>query len=255
MSLFKTITGKKLKKLIEKSAAAAFICICFSTCENPIMEKWWEKEPEYVAIIKEVPKLIYETIIQEKIVYETVYEQLPPEIKIEYVDRPVPPEILLQHIDIIDIQFIIFAGESIVFNGEPGREGAPAATALTPQEKKTNVSIIEHFAHELGDSTQKYFAIFHGHANLITGSEEEAKELEFISTTRANDVVRELKEVYEEDGYGDAEADLSGRITSKGYGGELSISSSISSYAGLNRRVEAILFKIETEKVKNDTAK
>ncbi|MCL2209855.1 MAG: hypothetical protein FWC19_07305 [Treponema sp.] len=250
-----SLNGKKRKNFFLSAVMIILSCIYFTTCENPIMEKWWEEELEYIAIIKEVPVFIYETIIQEKTIYETVYVQLPPEIQIVYVDKLVPQEVLLQYINILDIQFIIFAGESIEFNGPPGREGAPSTTALTNQEKKTNESVISYFAEELSRNDRNCFAIFHGHANLLTGTAEEALELEFISTSRAEDVVRELKEVYEEEGYGDAKTDLENRVTAKGYGGEMSISSSTSSYAGLNRRVEAILFMIETEKVAADTAK
>ena len=205
--------------------------------------------------------MIYETIVEEKIIYETIYEVIK-EIVIErypeyvnisgetiYVDKPLPPEMLLQHINIIDIQFIIFAGESVEFNGPPGSDGK---TALTSQEKKTNESIINYFADELKEDDKEYFVIFHGHANMITGTQEEALELEILSTSRAAAAAEKLFSVYEYAGYGDPDVDLANRVTTKGYGGGRSISGSISSYSGLNRRVEAILFTIETDEVLSD---
>ena len=233
---------------------AAIMSISLAACENTIIKTWWvdednENDPDYVAIIKDIPIMVYQTIVEEKIIYETIYEQLPPEIKYEYVyvDRPLPPEVLLQHINISDIQFVIFAGESVEFNGPPGTS---ANTALTEQEKKRNTSIIDYFADKLYED-ERYFAIFHGHANSITGEKDEIQELERISASRAADTVEELYDVYKEKNYGDPDA-LNDRVTSRGYGGGMSMSSSTSSYAGLNRRVEAILFTIETDKVLRD---
>jgi len=100
------------KTIISISCLIAFAAVCFAACnmENPIIEKWWvepkpkAEEPEYVALFKYIPQVSYETIVQEKIVYETVFVQLPPETIIEtvYVDKPVyeiiyeqlPPEII-----------------------------------------------------------------------------------------------------------------------------------------------------------------
>jgi len=94
----------KNKTIVLISSLIVFIAICFPTCdiENPIMEKWWEEEktepkdeePEYIALIKNVG--YYDTAIKEKIVYKTIFEQLPPEIITEYVYEQLPPEIIYQ---------------------------------------------------------------------------------------------------------------------------------------------------------------
>lgn len=239
-----------------------FTGIFITACENKIFGSWWEEPEEYdfdyVAIMKDIPIFIYETIIEERIVYETVYEiiekivveKYPEYIYVPgdtvYIEKPLPPEILLQHINISDIQFVIFAGESTGFNGPPGVSGG---TALTPQEIKTNTAIIKYFAEELKD--KKYFAIFHGHANKITGSAAEALELESISTKRAEAV---KTAVFSEYGT-NAKNDLENRVSTRGYGGGRGLSGSNSSYAGLNRRVEAILFTIETVKVEQDKSR
>ena len=91
----------------------AFAAVCFTNCDmgNPIIEKWWvepepkEEEPEYIPLLKILPGT-YDTIIEEKIVYKTIFVQLPPEkiIEIVYVDKPVyeivyeqlPPEIIYE---------------------------------------------------------------------------------------------------------------------------------------------------------------
>jgi hypothetical protein len=80
---------------------------------NPIIEKWWvEKEPEakntepeYIALLKLLPGS-YDTIIQEKIVYETIFVQLPPEVVYEtvynekiiyqYIYEQLPPEVIYE---------------------------------------------------------------------------------------------------------------------------------------------------------------
>jgi len=107
----------KNKMLITIFSLIAFVLFCLASCDmtNPIMEKWWEEkskkeEPEYIALIKNVPQVSYETIIKEKIVYQTVFVQLPPETVYEtiYVDKPIyeyiyvqlPPEVIYQTITV-----------------------------------------------------------------------------------------------------------------------------------------------------------
>ena len=243
----------------------AFAFLCFSTCnfENPIIGQWWEEEQEldynYVAIIKDVPLLIYETIIEKQVLYEKIFQQLPPEIKTEYVyiDRPLPPEILLQHIDIISIEFIIFSGDQIKYNwpAEP-----PANSNVTLQEQNTNNEIVEDIVTNLSANVE-YFLILHGHANVVTGSLQEASELTVISNARAESVRDAIAYFYGGGtltpganpppqtvigAMGDSHP-LAARITTRGYGGGRSIAGSSTAYAGLNRRVEAILFKISVE--------
>jgi len=265
MKIFFNIKNLKTNYLI-MVIILLFTGIYFTTCENKILKSWWdENEPaeedfDYVTIIKDVPILIYETIVEEIKIYETVYETIK-EIVVEsypeyiyipgetiYIDKPLPPEVLLQYINILEIQYIIFAGESVEFNGPPGEF---ASTALTNQEKRNNSSIVEYFTEELGKKDD-YFTILHGHANMITGTAEEAADLEDLSISRAVAVQKAIYDEYKEREFGDPDIDLDKRVTTKGYGGGKSVSGSLSSYAGLNRRVEAILFTVEVEEVKPD---
>ena len=230
----------------------ALVCVCVTSCDNPIIKPWWgEKEPaetdfDYVAIIKDVPLLIYETIVEEKIVYEKIIEKV---YETVYVDREVilPPEVLLQHITVVNIEFVMFAGESIVFNGDPGRidpDGAPVigATPLTNAEKQTNEAVVSGMVNLLNEHDD-YFLILHGHANPTDGSSEETSILSYISLERARSVAHEVNE---ECGQTDGYLESQGRMTTRGYGGGRNMTGSGSSYAGLNRRVEAILITIET---------
>ena len=109
----------KNKMLITISSLITFVLFCLASCDmtNPIMEKWWEEKPkkdeesEYIALIKNVPQVSYETIIKEKIVYQTVFVQLPPETVYEtiYVDKPIyeyiyiqlPPEVIYETVEVI----------------------------------------------------------------------------------------------------------------------------------------------------------
>jgi outer membrane protein OmpA-like peptidoglycan-associated protein len=60
-----------------------FVLVFFAACENPIMKKWWEepepKEPEveYIPIVKMVPQVTYETIIEHEFIYQTIIEKVP----------------------------------------------------------------------------------------------------------------------------------------------------------------------------------
>jgi arsenate reductase-like glutaredoxin family protein len=103
----------KNKKLILILSLIAFVSICFIACENPIINKWWvdKAEPEYIPLFKIVPQVSYETIIQEEIVYKTVFVQLPPETvyQIVYEEKPVyeyiyeqlPPEVIYETVEVV----------------------------------------------------------------------------------------------------------------------------------------------------------
>jgi len=63
----------------------ALACVCFISCQNPIMKKWWQEsepeselgsEPEYIPITKMVPQVTHD------IIYDTIYEQV-----IQYVPQ------------------------------------------------------------------------------------------------------------------------------------------------------------------------
>jgi len=222
-----------------------FTFVTLTTCENPIIDKWWVEEEEveveydYIALIKNIP--IYEAIIEKEVIYEYIYEKiyikLPPEIIIEYVERPLPPEILLQHIKVVDIEFILFSGDQTLYN-EPS--DIPGGTNLKDEEIKLNKIIIEEMAKSLKDNPNQLI-ILHGHANPVTNDDEELEDLKVLSTKRAEAVADELRD------YKPKIEDLEERMTARGYGGGKNISGSGSStYAGLNRRVEMILIEIET---------
>jgi len=211
--------------------------------ENPIIEKWWgSEEPEYYAIIKSTPIFIYETIVEEKVIYKEIVEyiQLPPEKITEYVDvdKTLPPEILLQYITVINVEFILFSGDQSVYNAD---SNVQSGTNLTDGEKATNNKIVSETADILSKNTD-HLVILHGHANPITNTASEILELQTLSLARANQVADKLRS-----NYPGSPADLNSRMTTRGYGGGRNISgSSSSSYSGLNRRVEIMLIKIET---------
>ena len=237
----------KMKNIIIIQIAFALTCVCFTACENPIIGKWWdddeeiklalEQELDYVALIKNIP--IYEAIIEEKIIYEYIYEtifeyiNLPPLTIIEYVEKPLPPEILLQHIKVVDIEFILFSGDQKEYN-KPSSTGG---TNLKDEEVTLNNLIVKEMADSLIDNPNQLI-ILHGHANPVTYTSDELKELEELSKYRAGEVGNQLKKY--------SVPDLEKRMTVRGYGGGKNISGSGSSYAGLNRRVEMILIEIET---------
>jgi len=217
-----------------------FTFVTLTTCENPIIEKWWEEEVEaeydYVALIKNIP--IYEAIIEKEVIYNYIYQyiDLPPEVKIEYVyvEKPLPPEILLQHIKVVDIEFILFSGDQKEYNA-PSTTGG---TSLKTEEELLNDSNIMDMADSLKKNDQQLI-ILHGHANPVTNTQQELDELKELSTGRAEAVAGEL-------GRYDIKK-LEERMTVRGYGGGKNISGSGSTtYAGLNRRVEMILIEIET---------
>jgi len=268
------------------------LCAILTTCENPILKKWWvgeEEDFDYVAIIKDVPILIYETIVEDHYIYQTIYNkiiQYVPEYITEYVyqevpgetiyiqvpgkaepievpgppvyiEKPMPPEILMQYIEILSIEFIIFSGNQTNYNWPSTNT---SGTSLTIQEQSTNNKIVQELVAELRNNVD-YFLILHGHSNPIDFSQSELEELMEISTKRAVAVQNAI--VLDYDGETlpvpstpppsqyippmIAGHDLIGRISTKGYGGGRNVAGPSSSYSGLNRRVEAILFRIVEE--------
>ena len=230
------------------------LCVILSSCYNPIMEKWWLEEdddPDYIAILKNVPLFVYETIVETEYIYETVYMQLPLEIQTIYVDKPVPPEVLLQHITINNIEFIVFAGNSDEYNGPPG---IGASTSLTIQEKNANDKIVDNTVSYL-KSNSNDLVILHGHANITLlpedpGYNAEIQEIMVLSYARAMSVRDVILNEYTEGAA--PQLELIERMTAKGYGGGMNYYGSSSIYSGLNRRVEVISFTIETVQEKSD---
>ena len=344
--------SKKLFYFLITLALTAFACVCFVTCENPIMEKWWvekETEPEYIPITKMIPQVTYETVIEHDIIYKQVIVQLPPEVihdtiikevevekdipvyifqtiieqvpyivfvtitetkyeiihdtiiqevekivsgppsdddinkyikehtkevleiikqdpdwkdilkeiisnippeelityltddQIKYIIQQQPPKVILETIDIIDIEYIIFAGNATAYNGS---HATGANTDLTAQEKNSNDATIAAMAQSLKDHPD-YLMILHGHANPTSSSQSEVEDLMTISKARADAVNAVLETKFSQIG-----GDTSGwdtRVSAKGYGGEKNLTVTDSSYAGLNRRVEMIMVRIGVE--------
>ena len=304
--------------------------VLFFTCnmENPIMEKWWKEqesieparpETEYIPIIKMIPQMTYEVIIDHEIVYETIIEKLPPEViyetiteyeviyetvfeklppeiiydviieyinediweflkeqgsekiiefikeldpdtskaiikeiikeippneimdyltdeQIKYIIKVQPPEKILQNIMIINVEFIIFAQDSVEYNGDAPK----GSTSLTGSEKNTNDSNIAAFAKILAEK-KDYLVILHGHANPDSNNPAEIAELQRLSEERAKAVENVLKDKFYSLFGKNIEEE---RISSSGYSGEKNFFGSLASYTGLNRRVEMILLKI-----------
>jgi hypothetical protein len=224
------------------------------------------------VIIEQLPPQI---ITQYETIYDTIYEtitrdptpeeiqnfvkQLPPEVIIQHLTdeqisvikdlippqviiQQLPPQVWLQSISIIDIEYIIFSGDATDYNG---KSPTPGGTSLTTQEKTTNDDIVNVMAEAL--KSTDYMLILHGHANPVTGTAEEAVQLTQMSLDRANAVKTKVESVYS------GGESLTNRITTKGYGGNRNVSvSGSSAYSSLNRRVEAILFTINTEPVSGD---
>jgi len=323
-------------------------CVCFMACENPIMKTWWEepqpgsKEPEveYVPIMKMIPQVSYETIIQHDVIYQPVFVQLPPEIihdtiietqtiyetvikevpvyvyqtitetkyetvyqtvekivhdtvtvtappteediinfikdhttevidiikkqdnwkeilkeiikdippdeiinyltddQVKYIINLQPPQIILQTIQIIDIEYIIFAGNADQYNGP---HGAGAATDLSAQEKSSNDASVSDMARALMDHPD-YLIMLHGHANPTNFTDGEIGELKKLSEDRAKSVEAELRTQFKTINGGIDIDDT--RVSVSGYGGEKNLFGSNSVYAGLNRRVEMILVRV-----------
>jgi len=323
-------------------------CVCFVTCENPIMEKWWvDPEQEYVPITKMVPQVTYETVIEHDIVYKQVFVQLPPEIvhdtivkevekdvpvyiyqtiieqvpqiiyvnitnnittnmsydtinnsindnaketvagppseadiikyikehsdevlniikgqdnrkdilkeiikdippedlvnyltdeQIKYIIQQQPPQIILQTLNIVDIEYIIFAGSANQYNGPPG---PGANTSLTAQEKSSNDVSVSGIAKALKNNAN-YLIMLHGHANPTTLNDpDEIGDLMKLSEDRAKAVEAELRKQYKAIN-GGTDIDDS-RVTVSGYGGEKNLFGQNTAYTALNRRVEMIL--------------
>jgi len=339
--------SKKLFYFLITLALTAFACVCFVTCENPIMEKWWvekETEPEYIPITKMIPQVTYETVIEHDIIYKQVIVQLPPEVihdtiikevevekdipvyifqtiieqvpyivfvtitetkyetihdtiiqevekivhdppnedqinqyikdhtkevleiikqdpdwkeiikeiikdippedlvtyltdeQIKYIIQQQPPQIILQTLNIVDIEYIIFAGSANQYNGPPG---AGANTSLTAQEKTSNDVSVSGIAKALKNNPN-YLIMLHGHANPTTLNDpDEIGDLMKLSEDRAKAVEAELRKQYKAIS-GGVDIDDS-RVTVSGYGGEKNLFGQNTAYTALNRRVEMIL--------------
>jgi outer membrane protein OmpA-like peptidoglycan-associated protein len=193
---------------------------------------------EVINIIKDDPAYI--TIIKEiisSVPPEEIYLYLTDE-QIRYVIQAQPPSVILQAVNIIDIEFIVFSGNTTSYNGT-----APAgSTNLTAQERSSNDAILNGMAKALFQHPD-YLIMLHGHANPTTFTDGETLELTQLSIDRANSVEAVLRTRFRSES-GGTEIDSS-RVTASGYGGSKNLFGANSSYAGLNRRVEMILVQIK----------
>ena len=238
-----------MKKLSKKIILGLIllIFISFATCDlqNPVIKKWWEDEPDYIGIVKQVPLIeVVKEVVQETIVKEVVVKD---------------PSKILKDINIIQIEYILFSGESREYNAGHGPGGS---SDLTLQERNSNNANILAMAEELRDN-DNYQIILHGHANPVIFDEGEKQDLMALSIARASDVARVLKGLYDDTSptlpafspplptFSLTPNNTSGhhldlddeRLAIKGYGGGRNLGAT--TYAGLNRRVELILIEIE----------
>jgi hypothetical protein len=208
----------------------------------------WLKDPanedDAKEIIREIKELIPVDVIKEiikEIPPKDIIEYLTDE-QIQYIVKQQPPQKILQSIKIIGIEYVIFAGDSSEYNGPPGPS---ANTPLTAEEKKYNDSTILAMAKLLnGDST--LIAMLHGHANPVTFTDGEKSDLMKLSTDRADAVRKELLAEYNKLPVNIDNPPFDDRVSTSGYGGEKVLFGNNTQYTALNRRVEMILFKIET---------
>jgi hypothetical protein len=227
------------------------------------------KETEYVTVYIEVEKIVpgtptKEDIIQyikehpteiiniikkdpkgKEILIEIIKDIPPDEImsyltdeQIKYIIKLQPPQVILQTIEIIDIEYIIFAGSADKYNGP---HGAGASTDLTTQEKNSNDTSVSDIAKALKNNSD-YLIMLHGHANPTSFTEGEIGDLMILSLNRAKAVEAELRTKFKNLNSG-VDIDNS-RVSVSGYGGGKNLFGSNSTYAGLNRRVEMILIRV-----------
>jgi len=182
------------------------LCVCFTACqmENPIMEAWWQ-EQEAAAVAERGQQEIF------------------------------------QGIEVITIQYAIFAGGQTEFNNR--YPGPGSSTELQDEQVKFNTAIIANAALMLRNNPD-FRIILHGNANPIDFTAEEIDELTQISLARAESTAIALSNEFRR--IGGSAANLMGRLRTVGFGGGLTVGDPL--HPDLNRRVEVILFKITTQR-------
>jgi hypothetical protein len=270
----------------------AFVLILASigitTCENPIMERWWQEEDPEVIFVT-VPGPPGETVIvpgpapDPEIITLIVIDKVVEVIKeIEYIyitvidPEVIPSESLHEHLQIVNIDFIIFSGSQHQYNAGPIPEWG---TDLTATERTRNDNIVALMARTLYEHYVLYkrsndvsrsdyivdkddpdftrfpfFLILHGHANPVDNTPSETAQLEELSINRARAVEEELRYLFFTDPTLTdpyiLPADLMKLITTEGYGGRMTVNDPYEpAYTALNRRVEMILFTLTEEPI------
>jgi len=208
----------------------------------------WLKDPANKDDVIEITKIIKEQLTEDEL--KIIINNIPPneiinyltDEQIQYIVNQQPPHKILQSIKIIGIEYIIFAGDSSTVNGPPG----PSANSyLTAQEIAYNTSTIQEMA-KLLNNNPTYIAMLHGHANPTQFTDGEKADLTKLSNDRANDVRRVLLAEYNKLPVKPVNPPFDDRVSTSGYGGEKTLFGNNTQYTALNRRVEMILFEINT---------
>ena len=187
-----------------------------------IIDKQLITDDQIKEIIKNIPP--------DKIVDCLTDEQIKTIISLQ------PPQVILQTITIVDIEYIIFAGNADQYNGLPGAGGN---TPLTAQEKSSNDASVSAMAKALKENPD-YLIMLHGHANPTTLNDpDEIGDLMKLSKDRADSVEAELRKQFKKLN-NDVDIDDT-RVYACGYGGAKVLFGNNSTYTPLNRRVEMIL--------------
>jgi len=208
----------------------------------------WLKDPNNTEDVKEIIRIIKDEIPVD--VIKEIIKEIPPkdiveyltDEQIQYIVSQQPPQKILQSIKIIGIEYIIFAGDSSIFNGP---HGTSANTSLTDQEIAYNTSTVKTMALLMIDHPT-YIAMLHGHANPVTFTDGEKSDLIKLSNDRANAVRQVLLTEYKKLTEKPNTPPFDDRVSTSGYGGEKVLFGNNTQYTALNRRVEMILFEIVT---------
>jgi outer membrane protein OmpA-like peptidoglycan-associated protein len=236
--IYETITNTEYITIHDTITEVVHDYILRDPTEAEIKDYIKEHTTEIIEIIKDDSD--FEEIIKE------IIKKIPPneivtyltDEQVKYIIQQQPPQVILQTIQIIDIEYIIFAGSADKYNGP---HGAGASTDLTAQEKKSNDASVSDIAKALKDNPD-YLIMLHGHANPTSFTEGEIGDLMTLSLNRAKAVEAELRTQFKKIDTG-VDIDDS-RISVSGYGGGKNLFGSNSTYAGLNRRVEMILIRV-----------
>ncbi|MDR2701965.1 MAG: OmpA family protein [Spirochaetaceae bacterium] len=244
--IVKYLTDEQLRTIIQ------YLIDNNTLTDSQIREIIKQISPEEIVkyLTDEQLQTIIQYLIDNNVLTEVqireIIKQIPPKEIVNYLtDEQIreiiklqPPQVILQTIQIIDIEYIIFAGNADKYNGP---HGSGASTDLTAQEKSSNDASVSAMAQALKDHPD-YLIMLHGHANPSTFTDGETLELKKLSEDRAKAVEAELKTKFKALN-GGTDIDNS-RMSVSGYGGEKNLFGSNSTYAGLNRRVEMILVKV-----------